>query len=60
LSQSFTHENFLPWIMSWLPFLGGTNLFIEKNTLMTVKGFNYHSITEDLDLGVTIFLKTHV
>jgi len=60
LSQSFTHENFLPWIMTWLPFLGGTNLFIEKNILMEVKGFNYHSITEDLDLGVTIFLQTHV
>ncbi len=60
LSQSFTHENFLPWIMTWLPFLGGTNLYVEKNVLMKVKGFNYHSITEDLDLGVTIFLETHV
>ncbi len=58
LSQSFTHENFLPWIMTWLPFLGGTNLYVQKDILFAVNGFNYNSITEDLDLGITIFLKT--
>ncbi len=59
LGQCFTHEFFLPWIMTWLPFLGGTNLFIQKDILFAVKGFNYHSITEDLDLGVTIYLETN-
>jgi len=34
-------------------------LFIQKDILFAVKGFNYHSITEDLDLGVTIYLKTN-
>lgn len=58
LGQSFTHEIFLPWIMTWLPFLGGTNLFIQKDVLFTVGGFNYNSITEDLDLGIAIYLQT--
>jgi len=58
IGQSFTHEVFLPWIMTWLPFLGGTNLFIQKDILFEVGGFNYNSITEDLDLGVSIYLKT--
>lgn len=59
LGQSFTHEFFLPWIMTWLPFLGGTNLFISREIMFRVKGFDYHSITEDLDLGVEIYLKTN-
>ena len=59
LGQSFTHEIFLPWIMTWLPFLGGTNLFIQKDVLFAVDGFNYHSITEDLDLGIAIYLRTN-
>ncbi len=58
LGQSFSHEIFLPWVLTWLPFLGGTNLFIQKDVLFQVDGFNYNSITEDLDLGVTIYLKT--
>jgi len=41
-----------------LPFLGGTNLFIQKDVLFTVGGFNYNSITEDLDLGIAIYLQT--
>ncbi len=59
LGQSFTHEIFLPWIMTWLPFLGGTNLFIQKDVLFSVNGFNYNSITEDLDLGISIYLNTN-
>jgi cellulose synthase/poly-beta-1,6-N-acetylglucosamine synthase-like glycosyltransferase len=42
-----------------LPFLGGTNLFIQKDVLFAVDGFNYHSITEDLDLGIAIYLRTN-
>jgi hypothetical protein len=38
--------------------LGGTNLYVQKDILFAVNGFNYNSITEDLDLGITIFLKT--
>ena len=58
LGQCFTHENFLPYTMKWLPFLGGTNLFISKNVLFSVDGFSCDSITEDLDLGVEIYLRT--
>ena len=58
LGQCFTHENFLPYTMKWLPFLGGTNLFISKDVLFLVEGFSCDSITEDLDLGVEIYLRT--
>ncbi len=34
-------------------------MFIEKNVLFQAGGFNYQSITEDLDLGINIYLKTN-
>lgn len=57
LGQALTHEIFLPWILTWLPFLGGTNFFIKTEYLLKVKGFRLDSITEDLELGVRLFLE---
>jgi len=58
LGQAFTHECFLPAIMKFIPFLGGTNLYIKTDLLYEVGGFNSSSITEDLALGVSLYLKT--
>ena len=57
LGQSFTHEVFLPWVLGWLPFLGGTNLFIKTDMLIRAGGFSFKSITEDLELGIRLYLK---
>lgn len=60
LGQAFTHECVLPRLMKKIPFLGGTNLFIKKELLFKVGGFDNHSITEDLALGISLYLKTNV
>ena len=60
LGQSFTHEFFLPWILTWLPFLGGTNFFIKTKYLIEVGGFRLDSITEDLELGARLYLQENV
>lgn len=60
LGQSFTHEFFLPWILTWLPFLGGTNFFIKTKYLIKVGGFRLDSITEDLELGVRLYLQENI
>ena len=59
LGQAFTHECVLPRLMKKIPFLGGTNLFIKKDLLLKVGGFDNHSLTEDLALGISLYLKTN-
>ncbi|HOQ15647.1 MAG TPA: glycosyltransferase family 2 protein [Candidatus Paceibacterota bacterium] len=60
LGQAFTHEYFLPWILTWLPFLGGTNFFVKTNYLIQAGGFRLDSITEDLELGTRLYLKENI
>jgi len=40
-----------------MPFVGGTNLFIERHLILAVKGINPHTITDDLDLGTRMYLQ---
>lgn len=52
LSQAFSHEYGLPFILKFIPFLGGTNMHIPLKLIRNIGGFASSNITEDLDLGV--------
>jgi len=55
--QGITHEWFLPILLKHLPFIGGTNFFVDKNLLYKLEGFNLKSLTEDLDFGIRAYMK---
>jgi cellulose synthase/poly-beta-1,6-N-acetylglucosamine synthase-like glycosyltransferase len=57
LYQAVAHDWYLPALFRRLPFVGGTNLFVERNLLERSGGFDAGSLTEDLELGVRAFLK---
>ncbi|MCF6095433.1 glycosyltransferase [Thermovorax subterraneus] len=57
LYQALAHEWYLPVLMRQLPFVGGTNLFIESKLLREIGGFDYNALTEDLEIGVRAFLE---
>ena len=60
IGQAFSHQTFLPYMFVYMPFLGGTNLFIERNLIWAVRGINPYTITDDLDLGTRIYLQENV
>ena len=58
LAQAITHEWYLPTLLAHLPFIGGTNFFIEPQLLYQINGFNKNVLSEDLDLGCRLFIET--
>jgi len=60
LAQAITHEWFLPVLLQQLPFLGGTNFFVDPQLLRTVGGFEPNSLTEDLELGCRMYIERDV
>lgn len=58
LYQAIAHEWYLPVLFHRLPFVGGTNLFVEKGLLFHAGGFHPGALTEDLELGCRLFLRT--
>ena len=58
LYQALAHEWHLPILMRYLPFLGGTNLHVERTLLVSIGGFDHTSLSEDLELGVRAYLET--
>lgn len=60
LYQSVSHEWYLPVLFRSLPFVGGTNLFIDTAFLWEVEGFDYHALTEDLEFGVRAYVTKEV
>lgn len=56
LYQALSHEWYMPVLMKKLPFVGGTNLFIESNLLKKIRGFDSKALTEDLEIGVRAYL----
>ncbi|MBU0952308.1 MAG: glycosyltransferase family 2 protein [Elusimicrobia bacterium] len=60
LSQAITHEWFLPVLLRRLPFIGGTNFFIEPYLLYSVNGFDQEALSEDLELGCRLYIKEDV
>ncbi|MCR4431258.1 MAG: glycosyltransferase family 2 protein [Tepidanaerobacteraceae bacterium] len=56
LYQALSHEWYMPVLMKMLPFVGGTNLFIDSKLLAKIKGFDCKALTEDLEIGVRAYL----
>jgi cellulose synthase/poly-beta-1,6-N-acetylglucosamine synthase-like glycosyltransferase len=44
--------------MQHLPFLGGTNLHVERDLLIKIGGYDPKVLSEDLELGVRAYLET--
>ena len=57
LYQAIAHDWYLPWLFRTLPFVGGTNVFVERNLIREIGGWDCHVLTEDLELGVRAYLK---
>ena len=57
LYQAVAHEWYLPQIFHRLPFVGGTNLYIEKALLYRLGGYDNSILTEDLELGVRAYME---
>lgn len=60
LYQSVTHDWAMPVTFRTLPFVGGTNVFISINLIKSLRGYDQHILTEDLELGVRAFLDADV
>jgi len=58
LYQAVAHDWYLPVVFRRLPFVGGTNLFVEKSLLKELGGYDNSSLTEDLELGTRAYLVT--
>ncbi len=58
LYQALSHDWYLPVVFRRLPFVGGTNLFIERQLLEELGGYDAGSLTEDLELGTRAYLRT--
>lgn len=57
LYQAIAHDWYLPWLFRTLPFVGGTNVFVERKLLTEIGGWDYTVLTEDLELGVRAYLQ---
>lgn len=56
LYQAVAHDWYLPWLFKTLPFVGGTNLFVERRLLEEVGGWDHDILTEDLEFGTRAYL----
>lgn len=57
LYQTVSHDWYLPIMFRRLPFVGGTNLFIERKLLDELGGYDSNILTEDLELGMRAYLQ---
>ncbi len=60
LYQAITHEWYVPILLTQLPFIGGTNFFIDKKLITSIEGFDTETLSEDLELGLRLFLKENI
>jgi cellulose synthase/poly-beta-1,6-N-acetylglucosamine synthase-like glycosyltransferase len=56
LYQCVSHDWYLPWLFRTLPFVGGTNVFVEKDLMVAVGGWDCTVLTEDLEFGARAYL----
>lgn len=56
LYQAIAHDWYLPALFKRLPFVGGTNLYVEARLLHEIGGYDSASLTEDLELGTRAYL----
>ncbi|MDI6823752.1 MAG: glycosyltransferase [Bacillota bacterium] len=60
LYQAVAHDWYLPVLFRRLPFVGGTNLVVDRRLLESIGGFDPACLTEDLELGVRAYLEADV
>lgn len=60
LYQAISHDWAMPSLFKKLPFVGGTNLFIDTKLMEEIKGFDHNCLTEDLELGARAYLEQGV
>jgi cellulose synthase/poly-beta-1,6-N-acetylglucosamine synthase-like glycosyltransferase len=56
LYQSIAHDWYLPTLFRRIPFVGGTNVYVNAPLLRTIGGYDYSTLTEDLELGTRAYL----
>ncbi len=56
LYQAIAHDWYLPWLFRTLPFVGGTNVFVSRDLLRQVGGWDSSVLTEDLEFGARAYL----
>jgi cellulose synthase/poly-beta-1,6-N-acetylglucosamine synthase-like glycosyltransferase len=56
LYQAVAHDWYLPWLFRTLPFVGGTNVYIDYKLLNAVGGWDCRVLTEDLEFGARAYL----
>jgi len=58
LGQCFSHQYVLPFIFLFMPFIGGTNVFIHRQFIENIEnseGFDNTILTEDIEIGVRLY-----
>lgn len=60
LYQAISHDWYMPVLFRRLPFVGGTNLFVETGLLGRIQGYDQTCLTEDIELGARAFLSEGV
>lgn len=55
LGQCFSHQYVLPFIFHFMPFIGGTNMFIHRSLIENSEGFDNNILTEDIEIGVRLY-----
>lgn len=58
LYQAIAHDWYLPALFKRLPFVGGTNLFVDRSLLEAIGGYDHSALTEDLELGVRAYFES--
>ena len=57
LYQAIAHDWYLPALFRRLPFVGGTNLFVDTGLIDRIGGYDHMALTEDLELGTRAYLE---
>ncbi len=57
LYQAIAHDWYLPALFRRLPFVGGTNLFLDRELIGRVGGYDHTALTEDLEIGTRAYLE---
>ncbi len=60
LYQAVSHEWYLPQLFHRLPFVGGTNLYVERSLICELGGYDRSILTEDLELGIRAYVEAGV
>lgn len=57
LYQAIAHDWYLPWLFRTLPFVGGTNVYVARDLMKTIGGWDCSVLTEDLEFGARAYLE---